>query len=89
MEIAQKKANDTKRKLHLVGLFKDTHQISLSGKLMQKLDPIQFEMAYRMSLLEKKFHLAQISISACWKGTRTRRILRFLFTTRKWAIIRI
>jgi len=58
MELAQKKANDTVKRIALVNYFKETHKITLSGKLMTKLDPVQFEMAYRMALLEKKFHLA-------------------------------
>ena len=58
MEEAQKKANDTNRKVHLVNFFREHHKMTLSGKLLQKLDALQFEMAYRMALLEKKMHLA-------------------------------
>lgn len=63
--------------------------MKLSQKLLQKMDTVQLEMAFVLALLDKKMHLAQISIAAIWKGIRTRRILRFLHMNRRWAIKKI
>lgn len=63
--------------------------VKLSQKLLQKMDTVQLEMAFVLALLDKKMHLAQISIAAIWKGIRTRRILRFLHMNRRWAIKKI
>mmetsp|Transcript_13822 Transcript_13822/g.17501 ORF Transcript_13822/g.17501 Transcript_13822/m.17501 type:complete len:161 (+) Transcript_13822:1313-1795(+) len=43
-------------------------------------------MAFAMALLDKKMYLAQISIAACWKGIRTRRMLRSISRRRRAAI---
>ena len=50
--------------------------VSLSGKVVRNLNPLQFEMALAMTLVDKKMHLAQMSIAACWRGIIVRRVLR-------------
>ena len=53
---------------------------------MQSLNLEQFEMAYAMALVDKKMHLAQISIAACWKGLKVRRALIQITKARRRAI---
>ena len=60
--------------------------VVLHAKLMQSLNLEQFEMAYAMALVDKKMHLAQISIAACWKGLRVRRALIQTTKARRRAI---
>ena len=37
------------------------------------MNPLHLEMAYGMALIDKRFHLASLTIAACYRGIMTRR----------------
>ena len=61
--------------------------VSLNYKLVKTLDPLHLEMSLQSALLDKRFHLASLTIAAAYRGIRTRRALTNLLRTRKQAIL--
>ena len=83
---AQTKANDMTLKIELCKHFKETFNLALSYKVVQALDTTDLEYAFYSALLDKRIHIASLTIAACWKGLRIRRHLRDALKKRKWAI---
>ena len=63
--------------------------VSVNAKLVQNMDPLHLELSYQMALLDKRFHLASLTIAAAYRGLRTRRHLRKILANRKWAVLTI
>ena len=61
----------------------------MNAKLVQTMDPLHLELSYQMALLDKRFHLASLTIAAAYRGLRTRRHLRKILAKRKWAVVTI
>ena len=61
--------------------------VTLNYKLVKTLDPLHLEMSLQMALLDKRFHLASLTIAASYRGIRTRRELTNLLGERKRAIL--
>ena len=49
--------------------------VALNYKLAKMLDPLHLELSFQMALLDKRFHLASLTIAAAYRGLRTRRHL--------------
>jgi len=84
---AQIDADNSTIKLDMVKFFKDNFNLSLNYKLVKTLDPLHLEMSLQSALLDKRFHLAPLTIAAAYRGIRTRRALTNLLRTRKQAIL--
>jgi len=76
-------------KLDMVRFFKENYNIGLNYKLVKTMDPMHLEMSYQMALLDKRFHLASLSIASAYRGIRTRRALTNLLGKRKAAILMV
>ena len=63
--------------------------VAVNAKLVQTMDPLHLELSYQMALLDKRFHLASLTIAAAYRGLRTRRNLRRILFNRKWAVLTI
>ena len=63
--------------------------VAVNAKLVQTMDPLHLELSYQMALLDKRFHLASLTIAAAYRGLRTRRHLRKILANRKWAVLTI
>ena len=60
--------------------------MALNYKLAKQMDPLHLELSFQMALLDKRFHLASLTIAAAYRGIRTRRKLSFVLKMRKKAI---
>ena len=83
---AQTKANDMTLKIELCKHFKETFNLTLSYKVVQTFDSNELEYAFYTALLDKRLHVASLTIAACWRGIRQRRYLKDTIQKRKWAI---
>lgn len=51
------------------------------------MNPLHLELSFQMALLDKRFHLASLTIAATYRGIRTRRQLSIVLGERKRAIL--
>ena len=63
------------------------YPVALNYKLAKMLDPLHLELSFQMALLDKRFHLASLTIAAAYRGIRTRRHLSQVLKARKVAIL--
>ena len=63
--------------------------VALSFKAVKRLSVLQLEMAFRMSLLEKRIMDAVISLQSCWRAISCRRKLLRIIRARRKAILLI
>ena len=63
------------------------YPVALNYKLAKMLDPLHLELSFQMALLDKRFHLASLTIAAAYRGLRTRRHLSQVLKARKAAIL--
>ena len=51
------------------------------------MEPIELDLAFSKLRLEQKFYQAATCITACYRGLKTRRLLKTQLTKRKYAIL--
>ena len=89
MEEAQNRVSETTDKLAMVDHYKNTYDLSLNYKIIEKFDTQSLEFAYRMLLLEKAMHAASSRIARFWRGYKARSKISVILRTRKRALLLI
>lgn len=86
---AQSKLNETADRLEIAHYYETTYNLSLSYKLVERMDPVNLEYAFRMCRLDQKMNEASTTIICCWRGYKTRKMLKTLIRARKSALLLI
>ena len=84
---AQSKHHNTTEKLAIIEHYKKYFNLSINYKCVERMDPLELEMSFRMLRLEQKLSHAATCIVSCLKGIKTRRRLRNLLARRKLALL--
>jgi len=99
---AQKRANETQKKLAIVDHYKNSFDrklqfivltsiliVSLSYKCIERMDTLHLELSYQMLRLEQRMNHAATRIGCIYRGVKTRRRLHKLLKARKSATLLI